>query len=83
MANIMLTGFPRVGKTTVIMKFLEQTKRTCAGFYTEEIKNQHGRREGFKVVGISTGKTGTLAHINVESFRKVGQCFGITMCPFR
>ena len=75
MTNIMLTGFPRVGKTTAIMKFLEKTKKTCSGFYTEEIKNQYGRREGFKVIGISTGEVGTLAHINVKSFRKVGKYF--------
>lgn len=75
MTNIMLTGYPRVGKTTAIMKFLEKTKKKCAGFYTEEIKSKNGRREGFKIVGISTGKEGTLAHINVESFRKVGKYF--------
>jgi nucleoside-triphosphatase len=75
MMNIILTGFPRVGKTTTIMKFLEKTKRECSGFYTEEIKNKQGRREGFKIIGISTGKVGTLAHINVESFRKVGKYF--------
>ncbi|NHJ32740.1 MAG: AAA family ATPase [Asgard group archaeon] len=75
MTNIMLTGFPRVGKTTVIMRFLEKTRRECSGFYTEEIKNQNGRREGFKVVGISTGEVGILAHINVKSFRKVGKYF--------
>lgn len=69
----MLTGYPRVGKTTAIMRFLEKTKKKCSGFYTEEIKNQYGRREGFKIVGISTGKVGTLAHINVKSFRKVGK----------
>lgn len=75
MMNIMLTGYPRVGKTTAIMKFLEKTKKECSGFYTEEIKNKNGRREGFKIVGISTGVEGTLAHINVESFRKVGKYF--------
>ena len=75
MTNIMLTGFPRVGKTTAIMRFLEKTKKKCSGFYTEEIKNQYGRREGFKIVGISTGEVGTLAHINVKSFRKVGKYY--------
>lgn len=75
MTNIMLTGFPRVGKTTAIMRFLEKTKKKCSGFYTEEIKNQYGRREGFKIVGISTGEVGTLAHIKVKSFRKVGKYF--------
>jgi len=71
----MITGYPRIGKTTAIMKFLEKTTKKCSGFYTEEIKNQYGRREGFKIVGISTGEVGTLAHINVKSYRKVGKYY--------
>ena len=61
MSNILITGYPRTGKTTLIKKFLEQTTLNCIGFLTEEIRNDQNIRVGFKVVEISTNQTGILA----------------------
>ena len=45
--NILLTGPPRVGKTTLIMRVIEKIKnRGIGGFYTEEIREK-GVRTGF------------------------------------
>ena len=57
------------------MKFLEKTTKKCSGFYTKEILNNHGFREGFKVFGILTKKEGTLAHKNTVSNARVGNYF--------
>lgn len=75
MTNILITGYPRTGKTTLIMKFLEQTSKKCSGFYTEEIRNNQGIRVGFKVVAISLEEEGILAHVEVRSSYRVGKYF--------
>jgi nucleoside-triphosphatase len=73
MSNILITGYPRTGKTTLIKKFLEQTTQSCTGFITEEIRNDKNIRVGFKVVGISSNQTGILAHVSVKSNYQVGK----------
>lgn len=46
--NILLTGRPGIGKTTVIMRLAEHLEeREVVGFYTEEIRDR-GRRQGFR-----------------------------------
>ncbi len=59
--NILLTGRPGIGKTTVIRRFvaLHSAKR-CSGFYTDELREQ-GRRTGFRIITLD-GATGILAH---------------------
>jgi nucleoside-triphosphatase len=73
MTNILITGYPRTGKTTLIMKFLEQTNKKCSGFYTEEIRNEQGIRVGFKVVAINSKEEGILAHVEERSNYRVGK----------
>ena len=46
--NILLTGKPGVGKTTVIKKIIEKYKKNISGFYTEEIREK-GNRVGFRI----------------------------------
>jgi len=75
MKNIMITGYPRTGKTTLIKKIVEKTTKNIAGFYTEEIRNELGKREGFMVIGIRTGKKGLLAHVNIKGDKKVGKYY--------
>ncbi|NHK30789.1 MAG: NTPase [Asgard group archaeon] len=75
MVNILITGYPRTGKTTLIIKFLEQTTKNCSGFYTEEIRNNQGIRVGFKVVAISSTEEGILAHVDERSNYRVGKYF--------
>ncbi|NHJ47576.1 MAG: NTPase [Asgard group archaeon] len=81
MTNILITGYPRTGKTTLVMRFLKQTKKKCAGFYTEEIRNEQNIRIGFKVVGISTNQTGILAHVDVRSSYRVGK-YNVNLSDF-
>ena len=68
--NLLLTGHPGVGKTTIIKSLIEKLKLPAGGFYTEEIR-EDGMRQGFAVVTLS-GFKGVLAHRNFKSRYKVG-----------
>jgi len=68
--NYLLTGYPGVGKTTIIKKLLEKLKLPAGGFYTEEIREDN-MRMGFAIVTLS-GLKGVLAHRNFKSRYKVG-----------
>jgi nucleoside-triphosphatase len=69
--NILLTGVPRIGKTTVIQKIVHMARRPCAGFYTEEIKKQK-RRVGFRLVTLDDRRC-TMAHTDIVSPYRVGK----------
>lgn len=83
--NFFVTGTPKTGKTTLIMKLVEELKKRglkVGGFVSPENK-EHGTREGFHVVDIETGKTAVLAsvtgggpkiskyHVRIKSFESV------------
>jgi nucleoside-triphosphatase len=60
--RLFLTGNPGVGKTALIRAVVERLKGiTCAGFYTEEMR-QTGQRTGFKIVTLD-GRDGILASL--------------------
>jgi nucleoside-triphosphatase len=69
--NILLTGKPGIGKTTIIKKILKKLKNECGGFYTEEIREK-GERKGFKIITLD-GREDILAHINFDTEYKVGK----------
>lgn len=69
--NILLTGLPRAGKTTVVLKVAEGIKGRCAGFYTEEILKK-GKRVGFRLITLN-GSSGILAHREIKSQYNVGK----------
>ncbi|AMM41756.1 cancer-related nucleoside-triphosphatase [Candidatus Desulfofervidus auxilii] len=72
--KILITGPPRIGKTTIIKKitqFLKERKYPLRGFYTEEIKEK-GKRLGFKLVTLD-GKEIIFSHVDIESPYKVGK----------
>jgi len=70
--NILITGVPGIGKTTLIMKILEAVKHIGpVGFYTEEIREQ-GIRTGFSLIS-TCGDRSILAHVNIRSRFKVGR----------
>ncbi|HLE08920.1 MAG TPA: nucleoside-triphosphatase, partial [Thermodesulfobacteriota bacterium] len=58
--NILLTGRPRVGKSTLIRKVVERLKefgyKNIGGFYTLEVRKE-GERAGFSINTLN-GKTG-------------------------
>lgn len=53
-----------MGKTTVIQKAI-QGRQNVNGFFTKEIREK-GKRIGFAIETVD-GKTGILAHINIQS----------------
>jgi nucleoside-triphosphatase len=70
--NILITGAPRMGKTTLIRKLIEELNDfQPVGFFTAEIKD-HGTRKGFELISLS-GKRGILSHVNIKSPYKVGK----------
>jgi nucleoside-triphosphatase THEP1 len=79
--NILLTGPPRCGKTTVIQKVIEALGdwRLC-GFYTEEMRSSDGRRLGFEAIGLG-GTSTVLAHVGCRTHRRVGR-YGVRVREF-
>lgn len=70
--NLLITGLPGVGKTTLIKKLSEALKSFHpVGFYTEEIREE-GVRKGFELISLE-GKKGLLSHKDLRSPYKVGQ----------
>jgi nucleoside-triphosphatase len=59
--NLLLTGNPGVGKTTLLMKLIERSRRyPVTGFFTEEIR-EAGERVGFRAVTLN-GSSAVFAH---------------------
>lgn len=71
--NILLTGRPGVGKTTVILRLLETLHRPASGFYTQEIRKR-GTRLGFEAVCLD-GRRTILAHVGMPSRWRVGKYY--------
>lgn len=80
-SNLLLSGPPRVGKTTLIRKIIKELPEGigAAGFYTEEIK-EGGKRLGFKVITLD-GKEGVFAHCSLQSRYHVGK-YGVDISKF-
>jgi nucleoside-triphosphatase len=54
--NLLLTGRPGVGKTTVIQKVAARLEgRRISGFLTEEIRDRAARRTGFRAIPFGGG----------------------------
>jgi nucleoside-triphosphatase len=69
--NILLTGPPRCGKSTLIEKVVNRIDRPLTGFYTREIREK-GTRTGFSIVTLD-GRDGILAHVKLKSPVRVGK----------
>ena len=69
--NILLTGRPGVGKTTLIKKIAKALPGKIGGFYTEEIREKD-KRLGFRIVDFE-GNKGILAHVKVKSPVKISK----------
>lgn len=60
--NLLITGRPGIGKTTVIERLVERlAPGTATGFFTRELR-EHGERGGF-VIHTLGGRTATLARV--------------------
>jgi nucleoside-triphosphatase len=78
--NILITGPPGIGKTTIMKKLAQKLNDTGpAGFYTTEIR-EGGVRQGFELVGLN-GRKGLLSHIDIKSPYHVGR-YGVDIRSF-
>jgi nucleoside-triphosphatase len=78
--NIIITGLPGVGKTTLIKAILHEIRSlNPIGFYTEEIREQ-GIRKGFSLLSV-TGEKSILASENIPSRFRVGK-YGVDLVNF-
>lgn len=73
--NILLTGPPRSGKTTVIERVIERLEAqglAVGGIVSPEIRTQ-GDRVGFEIVDVRSGETEVMAHVDLTSGPRVGK----------
>lgn len=79
--HILLTGFPGCGKTTLVRRILEQLRGLrLAGFYTQELCDDAGRRVGFQAIGLN-GRSTKLASVGSKSKIRVGK-YGVELPGF-
>ena len=69
---IAVTGQPGVGKPSLVEWVLKRIGIPAGGMLTHEIRKA-GRRVGFSVVDVATGREGVLAHIHLEDGPKLGR----------
>ena len=70
--NLLITGLPGVGKTTLIKKISDSLMDlNPVGFYTEEIREE-GIRKGFELVSFD-GRKVILFHTDIKSPYRVGK----------
>jgi len=69
--KVLLTGRPGCGKTTLVMRVVNELAVPAGGFYTEEIR-EHGGRVGFKLATLD-GKEAVLAHVNFKTRQRLGK----------
>ena len=78
--NILLTGLPGIGKTTLIQKVANGLQdRLIKGFYTREIRKS-GIRVGFELVSFDQ-QTAILAHVEKKGHYRVGK-YGVDLEAF-
>ena len=78
--NLLITGLPGVGKTTLIRQLAEALEPfRPAGFYTREIR-KGGERMGFEIVSLD-GRQGLLSHVDIRSSFRVGK-YGVDVDGF-
>jgi nucleoside-triphosphatase len=74
--NLLLTGPPGCGKSTLIERVVEQIDTRMTGFLTREIRSNRAR-VGFEIVTMA-GDRGILAHVNLKSTVRVGR-YGVDL----
>lgn len=78
--KVLLSGEPRIGKTTILKKIIQMIGEcNCIGFYTEEVKNDFDRI-GFDCVSLD-GKRQRIADVDMPSDVRIGR-YGINIKAF-
>lgn len=74
MNNFLITGPPRCGKTTLILRIIQDSSLSdkVGGFITEEMREK-GERVGFKIVSLPDNEEGLLARKGFSSPFRVGK----------
>ncbi len=73
--NVLITGRPGIGKTTAVLKVAEELRRRgfkVGGMVSRE-ERAAGRRVGFVIEDLMTGKTGYLAKVGSGPGPRVGR----------
>ncbi|MEA1928921.1 MAG: nucleoside-triphosphatase, partial [Candidatus Auribacterota bacterium] len=66
--NILITGYPGVGKTALVRQVIDELGLNPVGFYTEEIR-EGGKRAGFRIKSLTPGlprMEGILARMGLD-----------------
>ena len=78
--NILITGQPGIGKTTLIKKLSEEIRDLrFSGFYTREIR-EGGIRKGFELISFE-GRKDILSHVDMKSPWRVSK-YGVDVEGF-
>lgn len=70
--NILITGNPGVGKTTLIRNIISKLNVPAGGFYTSEVRDGDGKRWGFKITSLD-GIEGIMASTDIVSKYKISR----------
>lgn len=76
MKNLLVTGRPGSGKTTLVESVIQRFAGTAGGFTTSEIR-EGGVRKGFRIRALD-GQAGVLAHVDIASPIRVGK-YGVDL----
>src|SRR5215472_2695325 len=71
MKNVLVTGRPGIGKTSLVEAVARKFLQVAGGFTTSEIR-EHGIRNGFRVTTLE-GKSAILAHVELSGWVRVGK----------
>jgi nucleoside-triphosphatase len=79
MKNVLVTGRPGVGKTSMVEAVAREFAQVAGGFTTSEIR-ERGVRKGFRVTTLD-GESAVFAHVSFAGLLRVGK-YGVDVPAF-